>query len=74
MLARKAEATSARHVFVVIPSGRAPTVADAINEILTKYDGDYLANADIYNKSFQIMWLYHYTSWHVSGDVVKVRR
>lgn len=74
LITSKASAVSERHVFVVIPTGKAPTIADAVGEILNKYHGDYLANVSIANKSFQIMWLYHYTSWRVEGDVIRIHR
>lgn len=70
---RNAENTSSRHVLVVIPSGKVPTVSAAVSEILNKYNGDYLSNVEITNQSFQIMWIYHYSSWNISGDVVKIR-
>lgn len=72
IIAHKAEGVSSRHVLVIIPSGRAPSIADAVNDVLNKYKGDYLANVEITNKTFQLMWLYHYTSWIVNGDVVRV--
>lgn len=72
IIAHKAEGISSRHVLIVIPSGRAPSIADAVNNVLIKYKGDYLTNVEITNKTFQLMWLYHYTSWVVSGDVIRV--
>lgn len=72
VLVRGAKGLDARHVVVIIPSGKAPTIADAVAEILNKYHGDYLANATIENKSFQLMWMYHYTSWRVTGDVMRL--
>lgn len=71
LIERKAEAQVSRHVAVVIPFSKAPTIARAIDQVLNKYNGDYLANVTIERKSFQLMWLYHYTAWKISGDVMK---
>lgn len=72
---RNAIATSSRHVLILlVPSGRAPTISETVEEMLTKYNGDYLKNVEIRHNSFQIMWLYHYTAWKVTGDVVRIRR
>lgn len=70
---RDAESTSSQHVLVLLPIGKYPTISSAVNEVLSRYNGDYLANVEIKNRSFQIMWLYHYTSWEIIGDVVKIR-
>lgn len=73
VVARNADTVVSRHVAVIIPFAKAPTLASAIDKLLKEYDGDYIKNAKIERKSFQLMWAYHYTAWKISGDVVSIR-
>lgn len=70
----KASAVSRRHVVMVIPFSKAPTLEAAVEEILNYYKGDYIANAEVEQQTFHIPFLYHYKAWKVSGTVVKVHR
>ena len=72
VVAENVSAVDSRHVIVVVPSSRAPTIGIAIDELLDKYDGDYLANAQVNYNSFSLLWAYHYTAWEITGDVVKL--
>ncbi len=63
-----------RHVAIIIPNSATPTIAQAVDQVLQKYNGDYLANVDVMHRSFQLMWLYHYTAWQIEGDVMKLNK
>ncbi|MFI3241572.1 MAG: hypothetical protein R3Y43_03300 [Alphaproteobacteria bacterium] len=74
LVAPKVEETLSRHVAVVIPFAKAPTLGRAIEIILDKYNGDYIRNAKVETKSFQIVWIYHYRAWKITGDVIKTNK
>lgn len=72
IITKKAEAVSTRHAFVLIPTGKAPTLGAAVNQILNEYNGDYLINVDVKRVSMQLMFWYQYNSWQIEADVVKI--
>lgn len=72
IIAKDVGATSQRHVVVLIPFGRAPNFAEALDEVLNKYQGDYMTDVEITRKTFQLMFWYQYSSWQVEGNVVRV--
>ncbi len=70
-IASNVSASSSRSIFVVVPSDDVPSVEEAVSAILSKYNGDYLANAEITHTGFHLLWAYHYSSWNVKGDVMR---
>lgn len=71
--ARNVTASDSRHVLILLPSDRQPSISDPINELLKKYHGNYLSNASVTHKAFNLMWLYHYDAWEVTADVMQTR-
>ena len=65
---------SSRHVIVIIPLSKAPTLKDALDEILEKYKGDYLTDVIVKRRSFQLMFWYHYNSWIIEANVVRINK
>lgn len=63
---------SSQHVAVIIPLSKAPTITDAINQILTKEKADYLTNVDIQMTTIRLMIWYKYTAWKIEGDAVRI--
>lgn len=70
LLQNNASSVSSRHVVVFIPFSKAPTLEDAINQILDQYNGKYLANVSIDRAFGQMMFWYSYDSWRITADVV----
>lgn len=66
------QALSRQHVIALIPLSEAPTPEAAINLLLNEYKGDYLSNVNIRLTGIQILPLYRYRSWRISGTVVRV--
>lgn len=64
--------TSRRHVVVFIPFSKAPTLGDAVEEILRTYKGDYLADVTVEQIHGQAMFWYQYKAWKISGTVMKI--
>lgn len=63
---------SSQHVAVIIPFSKAPTITDAINQILNKEKADYLTNVDIQMTTIRLMIWYKYTAWKIEGDAVRI--
>ena len=72
IVAPQVEATSSRHAFLLIPTGRTPTLDGTIDQLIRQHQGDYLANVKIEHVSMQLMFWYQYTAWHITGDVMRV--
>lgn len=66
------QALSRQHVIALIPLSEAPTAEAAINLLLNEYKGDYLSNVNIRLTGIQILPLYHYRSWRISGTIMRV--
>lgn len=69
---RWSQALSRQHVIALIPLSEAPTAEAAINLLLDEYKGDYLSNVNIRLTGIQILPLYRYRSWRISGTVVRI--
>lgn len=67
------KAVSRRHIVVIIPFSKAPSPGDAIAAVLDKYQGDYLAGAEVKLVSKDFLFLYRYKAWEVSGTVMRLR-
>lgn len=65
---------SDRTIAIIIPFDDAPTIEEAVNLALKKYNGDYLENATIEHKGFHVLWLYHYSAWSIHGNVMRIYR
>lgn len=68
-----ASAVSRRHVAILVPFSKAPSVTDAIEAVIQQYKGDYLADAEVKLVNVQLMFWYHYKAWEVSGTVMRIR-
>lgn len=66
------QALSRQHIVALIPLSEAPTPEAAINLLLNEYKGDYLSNVNIRLTSIQLLPLYRYRSWRISGTVVRI--
>lgn len=71
-IAKGIKSESTQHVAVIIPLSKAPTISDAINQILNKEKADYLTNVDIQFTTFRLLIWYKYTAWKIEGDAVRV--
>lgn len=71
VVAKDASATSARSAIFFIPTGRTPTIESAVSVLLEEYHGDYLKNAKIRFRTFQLMPYFDYKAWEVTGDVIR---
>ena len=56
----------------IFASGRIPEVDDAVENVLLKYDGDYLANAEV-RSEFYFFLLFSSYGYTVKGDVMKLK-
>lgn len=65
------ESTTQHHVAAVIPLNKAPNITAAVNQILDKYQADYLADVTVKYRTFKIAW-YSYSSWIIEGDAVRI--
>lgn len=72
VIAENVEAVSQRHTFMLIPFGKAPALSEALQEILSKYRGDYMTDVSVSSQNFRIPFWYGYTSWKIEGNVVRV--
>lgn len=72
IVAKKAERTSDQHLVAVIPLSKAPSITDAINQILDEHHADYLADVNIKFYTFRLLPWYGYSSWKIEGDAVRV--
>lgn len=73
IVAHNVTAVDARHVAIIIPTAKQPTLNDVINQLLDRYQGDYLINADVTHRALNLMWLYHYNAWEITADVARIR-
>lgn len=73
IVARNVTAVDSRHVAVIIPTAKQPTLNDVINQLLDRYQGDYLINAAVTHRALNLMWLYHYNAWEITADVARIR-
>lgn len=71
-IAKDKKSEISQHVAVVIPFSKAPTITDAINQILDREKADYLTNVDIQLTTMRLMIWYKYTAWKIEGDAVRV--
>ena len=74
VVARDVDSSSSRSMGIIIPVNQIPSLSSAITQILDQYDGDYIANATVSQTSFHIIWLYHYSSWKINGDIIRLHR
>lgn len=71
-IANNIEANTSDHSWLYISTEYLPTLEDSVAQILDEHMGDYLTNARVEYRGFHIMWIYHYASWRVKGDVIRV--
>lgn len=67
------ETASLSVLAMIIPFGRQPTIEDAMDNMLKKYNGDYLKNVKIEYKTFKLLIYYDYRSWTITADVMRFR-
>lgn len=73
LIASGQKSISSRHVAIIIPLNKAPTIDAALENVLKRYNGDYLTNVEIKRRSAQLMFWYHYNAWEITGDVMKIK-
>ena len=61
------------HIILFIPTGH-PTLEAAIDDMLQKGQGDVATDATVRSTFWWIPFIYGYSSWSVTGDVVRTRR
>lgn len=66
------QALSRQHVVALIPLSEAPTPQAAVALILREYKGDYLTNVNIRLTGIQLLPVYRYRSWRISGTVMRL--
>ena len=71
-VATAAEGESTKHSWLFLTLEDITTVDYAVGRILDEHLGDYLENAEVDYVGFNIMGIYHYSSWRVKGDVIRV--
>lgn len=72
IIARNVTAKDSRHLVIIIPTDKQPTLNDVINQLLDRYQGDYLVNASVTHRALNLMWLYHYNAWEITADVARI--
>ncbi len=60
-------------VIIIIPSGN-PSIEDAIENALMKFNGDLMQNVVIYYKWFYIPYIYGEYTFEVKRDVYKLKQ
>lgn len=73
LVAANAEAESSRAIVMFMPFGETPTADKAVKELLEKYQGDYLTNAQISHTSLNLLFWYNYSAWKVKADVRRLQ-
>lgn len=68
-----AQALSRQHVVALVPFSEAPSPQAAVALILREYKGDYMTNVNIRLTGMQLMPLYRYRSWRISGTVIRLQ-
>jgi hypothetical protein len=67
------QALSRQHVVTLVPLSEAPSPQAAVALILREYKGDYMTNVNIRLTGVQLMPLYRYRSWRISGTVIRLQ-
>ena len=57
----------------LVPFSEAPSPQAAVALILREYKGDYMTNVNIRLTGVQLMPLYRYRSWRISGTVIRLQ-
>lgn len=57
---------------MLIPFGAAPKIDNAIEELVQKYQGDYMTNIEIFYHTSRFLPFYSQDRWEVKGDVMRV--
>lgn len=67
-----AQALSRQYVVALIPFNEAANPQAAVALILREYHGDYMTNVNIRLTGIQLMPLYRYRSWRISGTIIRL--
>ena len=57
----------------IVPAARCRAPQAAVALILREYKGDYMTNVNIRLTGVQLMPLYRYRSWRISGTVIRLQ-
>ena len=58
--------------FLLIPLDDAPKIDNAIEELVQKYQGDYMSNIEIKYHTVRLLPFYGKSTWSVTGDIMRV--
>ena len=71
---RGVEGRDVAHIICIIPTKMQITLDAAIDDALSKGDGDVLTDAVVHQWGWYIPYIYGQFGWSIVGDVVKTRR
>lgn len=57
---------------MLIPVGSTPKIDNTIEELVQKYQGDYMTNIEVFYHTSRFLPFYSQDRWEIKGDVVRV--
>ena len=74
IVAEQVSNSVSQNKILFIPLNKKPKIDNAIAKIVKKYQGDYMTNISIEEKSVSFLPLYQKTTWTITGDIIRVHK
>lgn len=72
LVAENVSTSVSKSQFLILPIGDDPKIGNAVEELVQKYQGDYMTNIEISYHTIRLLPLYSKNTWVIKGDVMRV--